>query len=128
MHTLANYIRQTGAVVTTMRNGFTEALLDTLLASPGAATAKLDGESAVLLSQSTTSLSSAERALSGARAALEDARTGLDELKTQGVLAGPAKTAREAAVAAVGSGAVDAAATAALFGGAQVALGGLQLA
>ena len=80
----------------------TEALLDTLLASPGAATAKLDGESAVLLSQSTTSLSSAESALSGARAALEDARTSLEELKTQGVLAGPAKTAREAAVAAVG--------------------------
>lgn len=78
-----------------------EALLDTLLASPGAAITKLDGESADLLLQSTTSLSSAEHALHSARAALEDARTSLDELKTQGVLAGPAKTAREAAVAAV---------------------------
>ena len=40
VHTLANYVRQTGAVVTTLRNGFDEAMLDTLqptmlLLSPG---------------------------------------------------------------------------------------------
>ena len=40
MHTLANYVRQTGAVVTTFRNGFPESVLDELqptllLLSPG---------------------------------------------------------------------------------------------
>jgi len=40
VHTLANYVRQAGAVVTTLRNGFDESVLDTLqpsliLLSPG---------------------------------------------------------------------------------------------